>query len=498
MSFLQKLKNFFQSSFGFQKYASRSEVIEVTEEELMLLLLFSMDNMSKYKVLGDDKSLLDRVSPFLQGNEAQGVVYRQIGPSATSKATNSPSNSENYSYMDIINLRQNLDFGMRLFHEGKRSESLPYLTKVLDDPKNLPSFKLAASGMIAETYRGLGNFEKAEQMYELSINISDSIPPAQRSGNEWYQHYRPRASMGLLTVLRRNLSNDHNQFNQLLLETRNQFSNIAGTDFMAQLNLIEGLYLRQMGDVDASIQRLKEGIEDLQEVDPPYSFLWPEHFEALLILSYVCTPRYMILAGRHARKMLRSQIGPWSQAVSALALSKMSLERLFPYIPIDPNDESTKEELGKIRSWTKIALEYSRFERDPLLISEAYMQKIIIGVVENQRSLVEQDITSLMNSIEHAIKPTQLLRAIEMASIRQELNALGFDAKTNEVLSSINSLGKEAYQDLFEDLKSYNCREELLEYWQGLLYTETNNSPLPPFSKWVSNEINELRLRIWP
>src|SRR4051794_19945360 len=117
---------------------------------------------------------------------------------------------------DWIRLRETLDEGMRLFHAGDRVLAIPALDAVLRNPVHVPSFRLAAAGLLAETYRGAGEFARAQQYYVLAMGESEAIPRDERPRNEWYAHYRPRVQLGLITALRRGLDDGHERMRQLM------------------------------------------------------------------------------------------------------------------------------------------------------------------------------------------------------------------------------------------------------------------------------------------
>lgn len=394
-------------------------------------------------------------------------------------------------------LVDNLLFGRQLFHEGRRVEAISYLEQVILAPSRVPQFGLEAACLLGETYRGIGDFRQAQMYYELGMKESEGIPFSQRRTNDFYYLYRPRVQLGLITVLRRMLDEDHDRIKALLADARNQFQGFPIKDVMAQLNLVEGLYLRQMGDIGGSVQRLKEGMEQMHELDPPFIFLWPEHFQALLVLSQLCAPGGGIHASRIAHELLETQIGPWAQAVGNLALIHLSFNPFTKSRYTKLGDIQLSEELKqRINELEKDMIKHARFEKDPWLLSESIILQILLDVLMKEPALINGKIDQLNEILENAVEPTILLRTIELASLKAELTGIGY-AIDQPLFEEKLQQGKQLLEDLTAELKSFKINDKQLAFYHELLDISIFDSDYC-FQHWNSKELLHLRLRTWP
>lgn len=388
-------------------------------------------------------------------------------------------------------LRETLMVGLRLFHAGHRQEAIPALKHVLASPLRVPSYRLTAAGLLAETHRGLGDFVTAEQFYRLSIDESEAVLPDERRGNEWYEHYRPRAQLGLVTVLRRTLSSDHERFRSLLRIARDEFASYPALDLMAQLNAVEGLYFRQLGDIEGAIERLKEGIEGIRDVDPPYLFLHPEHFEALLVLAYLCSPSATLMASRMARDVLKAERGPWSTAVAAAGLLHLRLRRIDTEQPANGIDKVADQK--QIDELLEVLADNARFEGDPLLLTEEVMLCLACNIAGQKQHAAAKCVDRLAELWDDLPQPLVALRAVELGSLAAPMIAVDCFPPTAETLLE---RGRVALEKLRGQLASYGCEARLQDQWYAILRKQV--APTTSLACWNSEPLQHLRARIWP
>ena len=412
-----------------------------------------------------------------------------IGSPNTTSTSKGSQRMTRRQMIELNKLREILMIGLRFFHAGRRTESIMPCEQVLNYHLQYPTFRMVAACLLGETYRGLGDFVKAEQYYELSVSQSELIPQESRRGNEWYEHYRPRAQFGLITVMRRMLSDEHDEIKQTLKDTKQQYQDYPNADLLAQLNVVEGLYLRQLGEVESSIDSIQTGMDGIIEVAPPYLFLEPEHFEALLLLSYVPLPSYTLQALRLSKNIIKKEEGTWSSAVAYIGLLHLQYRRI-----LSASYEITKKDINEISGWFYKLNENAAFEKDPLLMSEIMILQVIWSVIINDGEGIEELTEELMDYLEeHATTQIWLLRSLEMSSIS------GLLAENNycsvDKLEWLLSKGRESLSKLTPQLKSYRCQQKLLDYWSKLLADVYTNSSL---HEWDSEPLRLLRLRLWP
>lgn len=387
-----------------------------------------------------------------------------------------PSNEEG-ALLEIFHL------GVRCFHEGSRRQAIPLFEQVLAHRLRVPTFRLTSAALLAETYRGLGAFVRAEQFYKLSIGESEAVPRQERSGNEWFEHYRPRAHLGLLMTLRRTLSKDHDQIRSLLSNSRDEFARYPAPDLMAQLNVVEGLYYRQLGDFAGANDRLLAGAEAVRDLVVPYFlFLNPEHIECLLLLSCLCTPSETPRASRIARQELRSERSPWSAAVAAAGMLHLKLRR---------NDMgSISDAEGLLDRLEKNAA----FEADPFLLTEGIMLRIACAVACQRLSTVPRELGELAASLKADVPPPILvLRAVELGSLAAPLSDAGcLDADAKGLLAE----GRSVLERLSSRLESYGCGPKIQQQWKAVM--NLHNLDRPFWELWNSDAVWALRARVWP
>jgi hypothetical protein len=355
-----------------------------------------------------------------------------------------------------LRLRETLDEGMRLFHAGDRVLAVPALEAVLGSAVHVPSFRLAAAGLLAETYRGQSEFALAGQLYLLAMQEADAIPAAERPRNEWYLHYRPRVQLGLITALRRAVDEDHERLQRLLREARDRFAGAGAGDVMAQLNAVEGMYLRQCGDLAGAVDRLGLARDAMARMDPPFTFLDPDHLEALLLQVRLLMPGARVLMARAARGLLAAaDAGPWSKAVAAAALlhvqlGRMTREGAAPPVFSEALDDTSSQGAGHLIS---VLEANSTAERDPLLITEATTLRAAWLGASGRTAAMHAQVELLAREMAGAASGTILLRAVEATQIASAFARPGEAA--GAALEEVRGCGLRALAELERGIASY-------------------------------------------
>lgn len=397
----------------------------------------------------------------------------------------------------IEKIRKMLTFGMRQFNTGHREEAIPTLMKVLEQVPKVPGFRLAAAGLLGESYRGMGDFLYAESYYRLALKECEEIPVSERPQNEWYNHYRPRTEIGLLVVLRRNISVEHEQISSRLKNARVELAYLNIPDLNAQLNLIEGLYFRQLGYIDDSIAQIQDGLELIDGVVNPIGLIFLEkmHFESLLILSYLIDPGNQILASKLARQSYNQDPSPWCTAVAAIALIHLEFRRIME--ELDYAEKLDVEWIEGMRQKIENLLvslrENAEFEKDPILVSEGLILELMwMGFTQNSENL-ESVLSQLVLTLEKACFATILLRTVELASISPLLDPL----KNSNIFSQLCQEGIEKLTALAPNLLTYNCSESAVTFYSQLLRGERRETSSSK-TDWNSPPLQTLRAIAWP
>jgi len=398
---------------------------------------------------------------------------------------------------NTLRLQKIFMIGFNLFNAGDREEAIPILKQVLDDPFKVPTYRMVSACMIGETFRGMGKFNDADDFYELSIYESDLRPVSSRKGNEWYEHYRPRATFGLITILRRNLSTNHELIKQLLNDARDQYQEYRNQDLMAQLNVVEGVYFRQLGDIDGSIHYINSGIENTLLMAPPYLFWHPEHFQAMLLLSYVSDPGYLLQGSRLAKRMISEERNPWSNAIALSATIKLFLSRIFNNSnSTNPKDNINKKQFSNISNLFERLNENVLFEKDPFLTTEIITLEAIWNCIISNENRVFQEIEQLDEYMtENASDPIWLLRSVELAAIKGIL-LKNINDEPKEILVRIWKKGVNILHRYSDALKSYGCKDSLIKQLDSLLTNQTIEQN--QFKNFDSESVRMLRLRLLP
>lgn len=412
------------------------------------------------------------------------------------------SSSNNYSSTmlrngnDFNRLYQLLRIAMDFFTSGQRVEALPFIEQILSSPVIEPVARLTAACLAAETYRGLGKFDKAEHYYELSIAESEKLRPDQQTNNEFVQHYRPRAHLGLLTVYRRILHEDHSKIQELLKQVQHDFTRFNVPDLQGQVCLVEGLYLRQIGEIENAVDKINEGYEAIKDMAPPFLFLYPEHFEALQVLTHLCQSDGRIYASRLANKLYKGGRSSWSVAVAAISLLHLHFRRAADGQFSDFSASEFGDAHEKVADFMSRLSKNAKFEKDPFLISEWNMMECIWKMLtEEDHQNVIKEVDEVLGVLKDASEPLILLRAVEFGALRKELALCG--ALEHVKASGIFETGLQLLDSLKPALSAYGCDAS---FFQQVTQYLTGNKPSNPYilEEWSTETLQILRSRVWP
>src|SRR5262249_47596171 len=138
----------------------------------------------------------------------------------------------------------------------------------------------------------------------------------------------PRAQLGLVTALRRQLSPDVDEITGLIADTRQRFADLREhpaypiEDFDAQLDAVEGVLCRQLGDGEAAVSHLSQAADGGRGLSVNYYLFWhPEHMEGHRALACLTTPG-LGGQGRHVAGQLlrRTDADAWGRAAALTAV----------------------------------------------------------------------------------------------------------------------------------------------------------------------------------
>jgi hypothetical protein len=381
--------------------------------------------------------------------------------------------------------------GMRLFHAGDRTRSIPLLETVLKVPGTAPGHSMAAAGLIAESYRGVSDYVRAAQYYELALAEGERMTPTERLRSEWYRHYRPRSVLGLVMVLRRQLSGDHKIIRGMLRALRLDSGTLGATDLPAQIELVTGLYERQLGDADSASTRLRRAAEDLSKEAPPHTFLGPDHALALLSQVEVLIPESRFSAGRRGDRVVQDALSnAWSRAAAAGVQLHIATNRVMrdgdagkaKHKPVD--DEAVQRALYTIK-------ECATADGDPFLVTESSILHAAWAAIRGSVGIVEGEferVVSALAALPHPPAPLTLLRAAEAAHICAAY--LG-GIENSPAARNLEQRARDGYRHVAAAATSY-----------GLCIPAQDAALAPPGERgqfdWLDGPLRPLRLLAWP
>jgi len=389
---------------------------------------------------------------------------------------------------------ENLHRGMRLFHDGMRDLAMEPLATVLRNPEGHASWRLAAAGLVAETYRGKADFQRAEHYYRIGLAEANAIPAALRPTNEWYLHYRPRCALGLITALRRLVSPDHETINRELREARDLAKDLTIPDLALQLSAVDGVYRRQCGDLDGAASLLREARDGMADLEG-FCYWHPEHVEALLLQVQLLMVSGRALVRRGARMLLDSPaVRTWSKSVAAACYLHLQLDRLIEReAPPARFSEAAEDHARDGAGYLLESLEANaREEGDPLLESEAKVLRLAWCWAAGRADLVATA-SELLEAVDRAPPILCVLRGCEVRVLASLFPAAALRVEPS--LIALVQRARQALHDLRASIASYGYGADAVAGWIDLL---EGDAPRPQITSWLDGPLAALRCLAWP
>jgi hypothetical protein len=385
--------------------------------------------------------------------------------------------------------RDRFEFAQQLFHAGERARATEILIELLPSAgRSDPDAAAAISCLIAESLRGFGDFRRAQRYYEEALATRRHIPAAgQRTG--FFAHYGPRAILGLIMVLRRQLSPDHRRIRSLIGEARSDYSQVGQQDFDAQLDVVEALFERQLFHVDAAVSLLDDAAAVVAATKPPYQFIHPDHIAALL--SQACLLRSLdrFRAERLAAELLgKADTGAWSRGMASGVLLTLRLSRRL--------EEGDSSSLAAVVTDDDLFLSLSdaaAAESDPFLTTELCIQQLVCASSRRRLHTAANSLRTLHEGLQISPAPLVLLRAIEVAVLTRGTP----DRIDDDVLQQILCQGILALDSISTVLDAYDVDDDAQASWRELLRLSGSNDDTPR-TWWQSESLVRLRALAWP
>ncbi len=373
-----------------------------------------------------------------------------------------------------------------------------------------PLCRLVANCLCAELHRGAEDYFEAEQGYQSAIEAGDELNQEKRS-TEWYMAYHPRAYLGLITIWRRTLNSNLDEIRDLIATTRDRFKDNATQgafripDFPAQIDAVEGVFQRQIGDSSAALSCMKravDGINSLKSSNLPwYVFWYPEHLEAHRVLIYLMAPKRRLGDSRpFAEKLLgNADADPWSRSAALAAIAHdefdLFLEKRRTKFDVLLEKTGLKSPMPeKARGCLdRLAVEGQQ-SLDPTLSTEGMMLRAAWCAATGNRSECLRSL-ALIADERGLDENLTFLRGVETAVIQQNWLKDGDPATPVQCLCE---RGIEKLERLRDGLMAYRFREEHLDWCRDLLVSVIEaRSPRQPVG-WRDERLVMLRARLWP
>jgi tetratricopeptide (TPR) repeat protein len=397
-------------------------------------------------------------------------------------AEDSDSTADDDAMSDRDDWTEGHALGVRFFQQGYRHDALPFLEQSLNHPLSRGYKHMEAAVLLAESYRGMGDFARARAYYEQALAMS----------RQNLSYYRIRAQFGLITVLRRTLSDDHDYVLRLIQEARGWAVEPRWSDLPAQVEVAEGLYCRQRGDTDEAADRLRRGMSLIEGKSRPFVLFHPEHIEAFLVLCYLCNPGSAARAARHAHQVLAAQGLPWSTAITAAALLRLRLMRIAAAMG-DGERVSLAEARPEVMQLLEELDRGASREGDPFLLSEAKLLRTVWAVLSPDRDELLGLRAGLVATLDGAPPATVLLRAVELGALARDIEHAGGPPEIDRDFARAGLTLLDAFR---ARLRSYGMSEEDVDTCRELI--AGNGRRESPLGLWDSSAVRELRCRTWP
>lgn len=385
----------------------------------------------------------------------------------------------------------------QLFHAGDRARALGLFRELLPAVHGSdPDSAAGIACLIAETLRGQGDLPGAAFHYERALILGRRLDADERLEG-MFSHYGPRAHLGLILVLRRQLSPDHERLRDLLASAPRDYAPLGNADLTSQLSLLEGLFERQLFQLPGAQALLEEAYRGVATHSPPFLFLHPDHMQALLAQACLLRPADAIRARSMATELMqRADIGPWSRGVAAAVLLSLRFrEQLAAKPPQRPAETIRRTPRAERRLMSHLARS-AKFENDPFLLSEWQTQRLARIHVAGADLTKSDAVQRLAEVLADAPAPLTLLRAVELGL----LAALGGPAADRRAggFERVRERGRLALDGLQERLLAYDADESLQAQWRDWMEGGSELSGEAAATAWNSEDMMRLRAIAWP
>jgi len=379
--------------------------------------------------------------------------------------------------------------GMRLFHDGQRALAVPILDGVLGMQNVQPAHAMAAAGLIAETYRGEADYQRAAQYYELCQSEGAKVPARDRIRSEWYRHYHPRSVLGLAMVMRRSISSDHRALRRMLEELQREAPTLGAVDLPAQIDVVFALYERQRGDTAAAASRLARAVAALAKSSPPFTFLAPDHASALLCQTQALIPEARFSANRRAAQLAADAlVHAWSKAVATAVQLHVMIHGAFRD---GYGGQGVSASIGaRIEQAIGVLVRCANEDGDPFLATEAGILRGAWAALRGAALEVEDALTAVgevLDRLPCAPAALCVLRAAEAARLGEACPR----GRTSSAIARLNRLAQEHIVPVAAAAKTYGVTLTL-----ALDSREPATSSFP--LDWLDGPLRALRMLAWP
>jgi hypothetical protein len=367
--------------------------------------------------------------------------------------------------------------------------------KILNHQRSDAASRLCAATIHAELARENEQYEEAETLYSRAIEEGrGDIGGALEA---FALHYHPRAYLGLITVLRRELCPDTDKISNLISGYRRTFlapDAHPRQDSEAQIDAVEGVFLRQLGDSTTALNKLTAAAKAMSKMRLDYFQFWhPDHIDGHRVLVCMTAPA-LTIQGRHDADVLlrRPDIDDWSRAVGLAAKLHFQLDdALYETSGSKAVRASLTAGGSAVLKWLDELARAGNRSGNPTLATESLMLRATWHAASGEHTVVAKCLAELARS---EVDPNlALLRGIEAAVLVE-----GWPAVRSEPAVQLCKVGQRALQYLSERLERYNYAVSDIEWCRELLGRAANSVGAGGRPKWSPPELVSLRARIWP
>lgn len=384
---------------------------------------------------------------------------------------------------------------LRFFFQQRDSPScFALIADLLASPRCGPVCRLVANCMSGELHRGAEDYDEAEDAYADAVRAGKEVDEDARRG-EWYVAYHPRAHLGLITTWRRTLNTNLDEIKELITTTRDKFKNNATTgpfripDFPAQIDAVEGVFRRQIGDSGTALRCLTQAVNAVRDLRVDWFVFWhPEHFEAHRVLAYLFTPRRQGESRPLAEKLLRPGVDTWSRSAALAAVLHdeldLFLEKSHPKSPLPE----------KARSCLDLLAVEGRESLDPTLFTESLMLRAAWSAAAGNAAECLANLARIAGE-QNLDENLKFLRGVEAAVVQQNWLAEGDPpAPVRELCQR----GAGKLDRLKDGLTAYGYPRKHLDWCRDILAAAGAGGGRRRPVAWGEEPLAMLRARLWP